>query len=434
MSLIDTLCELPVHLIKEVISKLKTNDFYHFINNENFIQIFEEYNLIDTLDLIDEEKMIWNLLGDNKFYNWVKIIYNANDKNYYYKQYKAITNITLHLTGTPEQKYITKLKMGLLLLDCNIYHSYLISKSSFNNINSLYKTIKDSHYKYNLTLLYYALIKDNNISRNCRYGDMVIYNNNFLEIASKMNKILNHYQFNKFYEKIAEIACRNNFERVLLLLNNNVSFNALIELSMPYKYITDAYIDNYLKVRNELQLTGGSEENSLYIDADAYLAYNIRNKENMTNLINYTGLGIHDMTCIYSINHIQKNHRNLYYYMKINNLIYSYTVETWSNIRSLYNWHGEIIFEMFNKYTLKQQNQIRIKELMEQKAPNEIFYNYIEHNINTVYNYNNTYQNQNIQELLKAYYELTEEQFNTYKTYINMNFTHEQALMNAELN
>jgi hypothetical protein len=71
-----------------------------------------------------------------------------------------------------------------------------------------------------------------------------------------------------------------------------------------------------------------------------------------------------------TINHIQKNHPNLYYYMKNNNLIYSYTVETWSNIRLLYNWHGEIIFEMFNKYTLKQQNTIYI---LEENYPRRIY-------------------------------------------------------------
>ncbi len=115
--------------------------------------------------------------------------------------------------------------------------------------------------------------------------------------------------------------------------------------------------------------------------------------------------------------------------MKENNLIYNYNHQVWHSIFTLYNWYGDSIIDMFTKYTIKQQNQIRMKQLLGESQPNEIHYKYIEYNIHALYNYNRTIQN--IYHLMHAYYELTEYQFNTYFQFREMSFTHEQAFHNA---
>ncbi len=412
MSIIDTLCQLPINIICEVARKFKKEDLYHFINNDEFKRMFEEYNIINSLDIIETEKQIWNNLNENKFYNWVKIIYYANKPNYYHEYFKKELNKQLQFNGSNEEKYNKKLMLGfLIILGCDYSEAYDYCKLDFNIIFNFTKIIKENPMELNFKLLYFAYKQNNN---------------DYLTVALKMKRIMDYNLHQNIYINIiAKIADKNNFERIIFLLEKNVLLEAAAILSENHKYITDAYINKYLTLRDELKLVG-EQFGYCYLCADAYIAVNLRNKDVLEQLKYYVSIGIHDMVIIYYMKSLPKE---IFEYMKTNNIIYNYKYATLKNLYSFaFKYEGELTYELLSKYTIKQQNQIRIKEF-NGELDKETRCQYIEYNINTISEYR--YYCNDIPGFLKAYYELNDSQLQKYFQYRQQHQSHDEAFNNA---
>jgi F0F1-type ATP synthase delta subunit len=62
---------------------------------------------------------------------------------------------------------------------------------------------------------------------------------------------------------------------------------------------------------------------------------------------------------------------NLLDYLITNNKFYDFEYNIWKKIEYLYSAYNDVFLEIFDKFTIKQQQQIRVKELMEDDSLHE---------------------------------------------------------------
>jgi hypothetical protein len=102
----------------------------------------------------------------------------------------------------------------------------------------------------------------------------------------------------------------------------------------------------------------------------------------------------------------------------------------WQRIQYLFRHNNDLFPDIFTKFTIKQQYQMRIKELMEDGDLIHTINTYQIININHIHSID--INNMSKAEYFKKIYtELTEEQQNMCATYIQMGFNLESALLNA---
>jgi hypothetical protein len=137
------------------------------------------------------------------------------------------------------------------------------------------------------------------------------------------------------------------------------------------------------------------------------------------------GLSVQIITNMMLINN------NLLDYLITNNKFYDFEYDIWKKIEYLYKDYNDVFLEIFDKFTIKQQQQIRVKELMEDDNLQETIKYFQIHNICYISRLFSPaitkYQH------FKAYTELTESQFNIFNTCIFNGLNFEQSYINATI-
>ena len=413
---INILNNLPIELIFKTFSYLGYADLLNFTNNEPIKQfIIDNYPFsLNTLNNITDEAItVWKLLdlNDNKIYNWCKILCYANIYNDYYKDmYKTEHGQRIIFPADLKEKYIFKLKMGLFLyLGTNYYDAWDYSRLSFEKIGIIFDILKEHPDEFDVKTLFIT-IKTND--------------DNFLKMAYRIKNI-NKYDTREFQcrssiDTIIRISKfpESNYSRFMNLVKNNVDFKNAYELSTPPRKFTDELVKKFIKLKTKINTINNHFFDSLLIEK-------LRNKK-MLDKIEY--LHNKELSIQVIINMMLINN-NLLDYLITNNKFYDFEYDIWKKIEYLYKYFNDVFQEIFEKFTIKQQQQIRVKELMEDDSLQETIKYFQIHNISYISRLFSPaitkYQH------FKAYTELTESQFNIFQTCVLNGITYEQAYVNA---
>jgi hypothetical protein len=444
---VNILNNLPEELVSITFNYLNGLDMVNFINgNKN--------NYISSLNINSDELNVWNLMkeSENKLFEWCNILVCADIKSGYYKTkyeefqrnpYKPYTHTTTFVLPTnKEKKYNRKLYIGLFLnAGVDIILAYKYSKLSIDKINSIFEIMKAMPETFNVQTLYSIINFDNELDTK----------ENYINYAIKYNKILNLVKETKEYKmldsfvketkeyKILNLQHFMNavmcfpdaaYERLISLLELNISFESAYTLSTPSRKFTDALIDKFKQLNEEFQIK------------DDFLVCHLRNNKIINSIRTLKTKNI-SSNCICDL--INSVNKDLLEDLIKNNYIYEFGRHTWFKINSIYINHNDIYPDILTKFTIKQKNNLRMKELMEDGGYDELLLNYIKENVDKVYlfsfyNYNSTlppvpggaYFNYNslitTVQYFQVYIELTDFQLNTFLSLIKQHLPFEKAL------
>jgi hypothetical protein len=286
-----------------------------------------------------------------------------------------------------------------------------------NQINFIFDAMNKYPNELNIDMLFIAsrAIKDGNtyedsIKAAFRIKEIFYYNtNNIYDVQFSYDT---SYLFNassKFPDEY--------FQRFITLLKSNVEFSTAYDLSNPSRNFTNVLVDKFMKLKAELNID------------DKILLRHLRNNKNIDKIRLFKSKNISSNGIINLLNIDKEILDNLIE----NNNIYDFDERTWSKIELFWRNNNEIYKDIFTKFTIKQQNNLRIKQLMEDGGYDELKVNYIKENIIIIYNfpYVKTIQNITLQQFVNSYFELTQFQMNTLFGFLGMNFTYEEALSNT---
>ncbi len=410
---INILNNLPQELVSVAFNYMNGIDMVNFINNDNIcIQI-------KSLNVTNDELNVWNLMknSDNKLFEWCKILYYANIYNFYYKNKYEHTEIgykpIFSLPSNKEYRYIQKLYIGLFLnAGEELHKAYYYSNYNTNKINFMFNTMNTYPNQFNFNILSSAL----NIYK---YDT----NESYLKYAIKIKEIYNSTQsyINSLYlSKIIQHFSDEKSQLLISLLLSNISFETAYHLANPTRKFTDVLINKFKELKQELNIK------------DELLLSHIRNNKaiNQIRLFKSKNISSNGIENLLNLN------KDLLDYIIKNNIIYDFDYDTWSKLNFMFYNINDVFQEIFTKFTIKQQNNIRMKELMEHSTK-ELLDAYIKENVNKILDYYNKRIHANNHRLItteqyfKVYIELTDFQMNTFNRFINLNFNFEQALLNT---
>ena len=395
---IDILKKLPLELCFETFKYLDGLDLVNFINHPDIIN----NDIIKSTNIIPEVVDIWNLINNqDKLLELCKILYYADINNKYYKDTCKIhchKNFTLQ--GDYNEKYITKLKMGLFLnVGLDIYTSRNYSKLTFDKIKLMFQINKDYPNEFTFEILYYVCDTDDFLNCAYKFKELFKYSINVYDAINRIKNIV--FKFPHSY-----------YERFISLVNDGIKFEFAYALSTPSRKFTDALIDKFNKLRKELNIN------------HEIIINNLRNNTVINQIKIFINNGINNVGNIISLD------KNLISYLINNNLFYNFDYMVWQRIQYLFRHNNDLFPDIFTKFTIKQQYQMRIKELMEDGDLIHTINTYQIININHIHSID--INNMSKAEYFKKIYtELTEEQQNMCATYIQMGFNLESALLNA---
>ncbi len=420
---INILNELPQELVSLIFTYLSGIDMINFVNKN------EVYIPIKSLNIKEDELNVWNLMkkSDNKLFEWCKILYHADIKNSYYKlKYREKfqnENLLMNwktqfaFSSNKEQKYIRKLYIGLFLnAGLDIKNSYHYSDLPIDKINLIFNIMKKMQDQLKIEMVCEAL----NIIKEIQTID------NYVNYAIRINQIHHllkeDYITNKFLRKAIMSFPDEYYQRFISLLEINVKLEPAFNLSNPTRKFTEELIEKFKQLKEEL--------NIIY---DDLLVSNLRNNKIIEKMRYFKSKNISPRNFDNLLNWMDKDFLD---YMIKNNKMYNYGSTSWCRLEGLYKNNYDLFQEIFNKFTIKQQNNLRIKKLMEDDGYDELYVKYIDENLEKIYipslidpvfsSISTTYS-----QLFQVYTELTEFQMNTFIGFLKMNFTFEQALYNT---
>ncbi len=412
---ISILNNLPQELLSLVFNYLKGLDMVNFIDKTDI-----PIN-IESLNITNEELIIWELLeNENKLFKWCKILYDASDNKYYKTMYKTEHRYDLKLPTGKENKYIFKLKMGLFVnASLNYINSSEYSKLDFDSIGFIFNTLKNHTNKYSIYVLKEAIEINKN---NNDYINYIKTANRIKEIRSLIKCFTNKADF----KIVVSILPDSNYKRLIYLMENGSSLSSAYYLTKNNKY-SDELIQKFLQLKQELEY-----DNKM----DDIISSNLKNDK----FINYLRIFKNKNFSFDLIRTLLAMKREIIDYLFQNNIIYKFNLNNlhkfiWPihfSLENIYDKSKELFKEIFNKFTIKQQNNLHMKQLMEDNGYNDLLEKYVSENIRFVNNYiKNPYNTISEEQYFNAYIELTEEQFKYFKEQINNGSNYEEALANA---
>jgi hypothetical protein len=403
---INILKEMPYELVEHTVGYLSSIDMVNFINKTD---IPININLINSSK---EELIIYNLLeDDNKLFKWCKILYNADCSKYYKTKYKEEVNCDLKLPTGVDNKYIFKLKMGLFLNIGKDYRdSSQYSKLDFDKISIIYKTFKDYPNEFEMWYLLYIIkiLKDD-------------YNyDTYIKTAKRLATIrsMGKYCLKSDFKTLSALP-DENYQRIIHIINGGLSFQLALRFSKNIKKYSDELIEKFIQLKQEL----GYDDNIIIA--------NLKNDKMINNLKLFKNKGFLRV----SINYLVDLGLPMIDYIVNNNYLNKLKNNTFVELYYLNVRNNDLIKQLFNKFTIKQQNNLRIKQLMGHEDYDKLLISYIEVNINNVYNclykqYTNNYSI-SVEQYFNAYTELTEIQFKTFMEKIAIGTNYDTALAEA---
>jgi hypothetical protein len=410
---VNILNKMPPELVSIIFNYLDGIDMVNFINDNK-----DAY--INELNITKDELNVWNSMNysENKLFEWCKILFRANVNCWYYKmqfdnrQIKSYYNSPFSLPTNKEKKYNRKLYIGLFLnAGLNIERSYYYSNLSVNKITIIFKIMKDMPDQFTIPTLFVAI----------NFNKELEPNENYINYAIKIKQIRSSCKENYINPEHLKKTVVNfpdaAYERLISLLDYNLSFETALILSTPSRKFTDALIDKFKELKEELQIK------------DDLLIRNLRNNKIINNIRILKNKNI-SLNCIeHLINDINKL---LLEDLIKNNYIYEFDYHTWNKINHIYNNNNEIYPDIFIKFTLKQQNNLRMKQLMEDEGYNDLLEKCINENINfmygIIYTTNNTIL---VEQYFYAYTELSERQFKYFMAKMSNGANYEETLANS---
>jgi hypothetical protein len=418
---VNILNDLPQELVSLVFNNLNGIDMVHFINNNK-----EAY--INEINIKDDELNVWNLMtnSDNKLFEWCKILHHANISSSYYKlKYEEkFKNENLFMnwktkfafSSNKEQKYSRKLYMGLFLNGgLDIKNAYHYSDLPIDKINMIFNIMKNHSDLFKIEIVCEAM----NITKEIETIDTYI---NFSIRINKIYHLLKEdYITNKFLRKAIISFPYEYYQRFISLLEINVELEAAFNLSNPTRKFTDELIDKFKQLKEELNI------------CDNLLVSNLRNN-NVIEKMRY--LKSKNISSRIFDDLLNRRDKDFLDYMIKNNKMYNYNSTSWCRLEGIYKNNYDLFQEIFTKFTIKQQNNLRIKKLMEDNGYDELFVKYIDENLEKIYIRSLidpvlSSTSITMSQLFQVYTELTEFQMKTFIGFLKMNFTFEQALHNT---
>ena len=405
---INILKELPYELVEHTVGYLSSIDMVNFINKTD---VPININLINSSK---EELIIFNLLeDDNKLFKWCKILYNADCSKYYKTKYKEERICNLKLPTGADNKYIFKLKMGLFLNISNDYRdSYKYSKLDFDKISIIYKTFKDYPNEFEIWYLL-DIIK---VLKN-KY-DYDIY----IKIAKRIKQIrsMGRYCENSDFKTLNALSAEN-YQRIINIITGGATFQTALLLSKNINKYSDELIEKFIQLKKEL-----------CYDDNIILSF-LKNDKMINHLKLFKKKGFSRLI----INYLLRLELPIIDYLVNNNYFDKLKNTTFEELNNLNVKNNDLIKQFFNKFTIKQQNNLRMKQLMEHEDYDKLLISYIEANINNVYNClcnqytNKTNYSISVEQYFNAYTELTEIQFKTFLEKIAIGTNYDTALAEA---
>jgi hypothetical protein len=417
------LAKLPIELISIIFSYTNSSSLPTLIKN-NDMKIVINANPIELLssfnNITKEEMIVWNLLNIIKqtdtYIEWCKILYYADIKNNYYKKLYNSYNIpsSSMFTSKKDSKYTIKLKMGLFFVNMINNNNQLIkiqnySKLTFDEIEFIFSTMQNYPEEFNYELLYNACIAKNK--------DKYKLNYDRITLAKKLI-LLSHYNnsndnYNSFICQWPEI----NFNYYINLIMQNINYYIVFLLTTPENKTTEKTVEKFMILRQELNIK------------DSLLYKYFRNQKYINTIKYFQSNGIiyiEELMKMYKITQSKEIIDNIL----ANNKLYNLPIEVWnnsnntfSNICYLVEKDKFTVDEIFNKFTIDQIKQIRIKELMEDNNLNKTLNHFRQINIKNIASFNKLsyFINNNkaivqikIEHIKRAYYELTDKQRELY--------------------
>ena len=407
---INILKELPYELVQ------LTSGYLNGIDMVNFINMTDIPININSINTTNEELIIFNLLeNDNKLYKWCKILHNAADKTYYKIMYKAEHRYDLKLPTGADNKYIFKLKMGLFLnTGINYYYSSQYSKLNFDKISIIYKTFLNYPGEFSIWTLEKTIdiLKDNNDYNN---------NNHYIKTARRIKQIGSFRQYHE--KKDLKIVCAFpdiNYERFINIMERGATFSSAFYFSKNIQKYSNELIDKFFQLKEELEFE--------YI-YEKYIISNLKNDKKINCIRIFSDKGINIILLI-------NDKLPLLDYLIKNNYFYKFSSITYQQMSILYDNNIDVFKEIFTKFTIKQQNNLRMKELMEDGGYEELLTSYLINNINCIYKYiqqpiNNSVS---VEQFFNAYIELTDTQFKIFIENITNGSNYYTAIADANQN
>jgi hypothetical protein len=420
---INILSDLPQELVSLIFNYLSGIDMVNFINkNELHIPLNE-------LNIKDDELNVWNLMknSDNKLFEWCKILHHANISSSYYKlKYEEkFKNENLFMnwktkfafSSNKEHKYSRKLYIGLFLKGgLDIKNAYHYSDLPIDKINMIFNIMKKHPDLFKIEIVCGAM----NITKEIETIDT------YINFSIRINKIYHllkdDYLTNKFIRKAVISFPYEYYQRFISLLEINVELEAAFNLSNSTRKFTDELINKFKQLKEELNV------------CDDLLVSNLRNNNVIEKIRFLRSKNITSSRNIdYLLNYLDKDFLN---YMIKNNKMYNFNITSWSRLESIYKNNNDLFQEIFTKFTIKQQNNLRIKKLMEDEGYDELFVKYIDENLEKIYipsSIDSILCTPSITrtQFFQVYTELTEFQMKTFIGFLKMNLTFDEALNNT---
>lgn len=422
------IAKLPIELISIIFSYTNSSILPTLIKNNNMKKVINE-NTIELLssfnNITNEEMIVWNLLNiikqTDNYIEWCKILYYADIKNNYYKKLYNSYNIqsSSMFTSKKDSKYTIKLKMGLFFINMindndNLIKIQNYSKLTFDEIEFIFTTIQNYPDEFNSELLYYACIAKNKNKYKLNYDRITL---------AKRMILLSHYNNHHCYYN--SLICNwpeINYNYYINLIMQNINTRVVFQLTTPTNKTTEKTVEKFMTLRKELNIND-------------YVLYEYFRNQKDINTIKYflsngITLKIEELMKMYKITKYKEIIDNIL----ANNKLYNLPIELWNNSNNTLNIICRFVEtdkftvdEIFNKFTIDQIKQIRIKEMMEDNNLITTLNYYRQINIKNIANFNNflLINNNNnvsirikIEYIKRAYYELTDKQGNLYFKYI----------------
>jgi hypothetical protein len=424
------IAKLPIELISIIFSYTNSSSLLSLIKNNDMKRVIDE-NHIELLssfnNITNEEMIVWNLLSiikqTDNYMDLCKILYYADIKNNYYKKLYNSFNIqsSSMFTSKTDSKYTIKLKMGLFFTNMINNNDNLIkiknySKLTFDEIEFIFTTMKNYSDEFNMELLYITCVAKNKDRYKLNYDRMTLVKK--LKFISNYNNSNDLNYYNSFICTWPEI----NFNYYIILIMQNVKYHIAHKLTNPENKNIEKNVENFMTFRKEFNI-------------DDYTLYKcFRSKKDMNNIKYFQTNGItYDIDTLCMIYKYPKN-KEIIDSILAKNKLYNLPIKLWNNtsrtLSLVFNVVAQNILtvdEIFNKFTIYQIKQIRIKEFMEDGDLNSTLNNFRQfniksiasfHKVSPIINNNNFTVRIKIKYIKRAYYDLTEEKYNLYLKYI----------------
>jgi len=301
--------------------------------------------------------------------------------------------------------------MGLFLNIGKDYRdSSQYSKLDFDKISIIYKTFKDYPNEFEMWYLLYIIkiLKDD-------------YNyDTYIKTAKRLATIrsMGKYCLKSDFKTLSALP-DENYQRIIHIINGGLSFQLALRFSKNIKKYSDELIEKFIQLKQEL----GYDDNIIIA--------NLKNDKMINNLKLFKNKGFLRV----SINYLVDLGLPMIDYIVNNNYLNKLKNNTFVELYYLNVRNNDLIKQLFNKFTIKQQNNLRIKQLMGHEDYDKLLISYIEVNINNVYNclykqYTNNYSI-SVEQYFNAYTELTEIQFKTFMEKIAIGTNYDTALAEA---